>query len=321
MTGQALLPTTMLALAMLTGCTVSRFDTEGAELGSATDTARMIELANTPADIRFTKIIAADWVVDRAGLINLEHEHAIEQGLTEGDEPIQISFYAIEHPERGTFWIDSGVSTLFRDEDTMPVSSIIASQMNFGALDVHVDTADWIEREGEPDGVFLTHAHLDHIMGLPDLPTDVPVYFGPGELETRAFINMFVRRTTNRLIGREREIYEWEMRGDPSEEFAGLIDVFGDETVFAIHVPGHTAGSVAFLVRTQEGPQLILGDSSHTNWGWNHCVEPGEFSEDIDVSAESLRNLKHLEAMLPELAVHLGHQHHEPDADAPGCAH
>jgi glyoxylase-like metal-dependent hydrolase (beta-lactamase superfamily II) len=87
-----------------------------------------------------------------------------------------------------------------------------------------------------------------------------------------------------------------------------VVDVFGDGTVWALWVPGHTLGSTAYLVRTPKGPVLLTGDACHTRWGWEHDVEPGTFSSDLPRSAESLARLRRLAAEHPAIDVRLGHQ-------------
>jgi glyoxylase-like metal-dependent hydrolase (beta-lactamase superfamily II) len=94
--------------------------------------------------------------------------------------------------------------------------------------------------------------------------------------------------------------------------FDGVVDVFDDRTVWALHVPGHSPGSTAFLVRTTTGPVLLVGDASHTSWGWNHGVEPGTFSDDTRRSAQSLAKLRSFVARFPQIEVRLGHQPFEP---------
>jgi glyoxylase-like metal-dependent hydrolase (beta-lactamase superfamily II) len=84
--------------------------------------------------------------------------------------------------------------------------------------------------------------------------------------------------------------------------------VFGDGSLFALHVPGHTRGSLAFLARTPRGPVLLVGDACHTAWGWKNGVEPGEFSTDGPRSAESLARLLDLARRHPSIDVRLGHQ-------------
>ena len=302
------------------GCVASGHATAPSPLGRPASSAELLAPASASAPrVRLTRVDSARWQVDRAGLINLEHPRAEAAGLDDGAEPIVVSFWVLEHPTAGTYLVDSGVAAAFRDPDTAPVSSLVASQMNFDRLELQTDLATWLDANGPVAGVLLTHIHLDHIMGLPDLPDDVPVYAGPGETGTRAFLNMFVQGTLDDLLAGKGALREWQFSPDPAGGFEGVIDVFGDGSVFALHVPGHTAGSTAYLVRTTEGPRLIVGDASHTNWGWNHCVEPGEFSDDLARSARSLRRLERFAAAHPEVAIELSHQHYAPLADAEAC--
>jgi glyoxylase-like metal-dependent hydrolase (beta-lactamase superfamily II) len=81
--------------------------------------------------------------------------------------------------------------------------------------------------------------------------------------------------------------------------------------VFALHVTGHTPGSAAFAVRTTDGPVRLVGDASHTVWGWDHDAEPGTFSLDQPQSAESLAHLRAPAKAVPNVAVHVGHQSHD----------
>lgn len=313
-----LLAVALLGASGLTGCAVTSHATETApfEHGIAGDD--MVQVAATPGPVTVTRIVAADWAVDRAGLINLDHPEAEAAGLEDGDEPIEIVFYAIEHPTAGRFLVDSGVSIEFADPETAPVSGLVASAMNMDALDIRIDMETWLGANGPIDGVFLTHLHLDHVMGLPAIPNDVPVYVGEGETEETTFLNLFVQGTTDDLVGAERPaLQELRFRRDRDGRVHGVLDLFGDGSVFALHVPGHTAGSTAFLVRTPTGPELIVGDASHTVWGWDHGVEPGQFSNDGPRSVESLAQLKALEDALPGLVVHLGHQHR----DGVPCGH
>jgi glyoxylase-like metal-dependent hydrolase (beta-lactamase superfamily II) len=180
--------------------------------------------------------------------------------------------------------------------------------MPFDALDIKKDTSAWIEENGPIDGLFLTHIHLDHITGLPDIPAETPVYVGPGEPQASSFENMFVQGTVDGLLKHLDPLVELEIPEDPSGRLEGVVDVFGDRSFFAIHAPGHTPGHLAFLARTPDGPVLMTGDTSHTAWGWKNGVEPGTFSMNHDVNAESLERLKALEREIPDLTVYLGHQ-------------
>lgn len=176
-------------------------------------------------------------------------------------------------------------------------------------MTIHHDTASWLA--GQPErlaGVFLTHLHLDHVSGLPDVPKGTPIYAGPGETDERSFQNLFVAPVLDRALEGHTPLLEWSFAPDPDGRFDGVLDVFGDRSVWALHVPVHTSGSVAYLARTPRGPVLLAGDACHTAWGWEHGVEPGSFSDDLAKSAESLRRLRDLVARHRATDVRPGHQ-------------
>lgn len=301
----------LLSLTLLcASCAASTHDSLTATLGQPSSGERMLAAAREPGPVELEAVTAARWVVPRDGLVNLEHPRAVAAGLDDGDEPILIQFFVLRHPRHGTYLIDSGVAASFRSRDTAPVSWVLKAAMNFEALDIQLDTQQWVDREGgRLDGVFLTHLHLDHIMGMPDIPRGVPVFTGPGEAEASQFLNVATQGSTDGMLAHVGTLQEWPFERDPSHHFAGVLDVFGDASVFAVHVPGHTPGSTAFLVRTPSGPELVTGDVSHTRWGWQNGVEPGTFNMDPGRSVTSFHKLKLLERDLPGLVVHLGHQH------------
>lgn len=295
-------------------CAASHHTTQPADLGRASSAHEMLEVIPEPGPVEFRSVRAADWVVPRSGLINLDHPKARSAGLEDGDEAIEIYFHVLKHPRFGMFIVDSGVEAGFRDPDGNPrVSFLVESAMRVSELKIHVTTGDWLASENEPlAGVFLTHLHLDHVMGLPDVPLSTPIYAGPGETDVEEFLNLFSRGTIDAMLEGKGPIQEWPYDGDPDHRFAGIVDIFGDASVWAIHVPGHSPGSTAYLVRTPDGPKLLVGDASHTRWGWENGVEPGTFSLDGPRSAESLAGLRELVREYPQLDVYLGHQAFRP---------
>ena len=303
-----MLPTRLLAVcllgfALLHGCSASSVETRPAALGQPASSEEMQAVINEPGPIVFEKHLAANWTVPLSGLLNLEHPRAVAAGLEDHAEPIQIYVYSMRHPEHGTFLVDSGVSEKFLDAGTNDdVSFLVSQAMKFPELDVKLTTSRLAEAERGVNGVFLTHIHMDHIMGLSDLAPGTPVYIGPGDAAASAGMHLATRGTTDRLLANVDYLREWQF--GPS----GIIDIFGDGSVWAIHVPGHTPGSTAYLVRTASGPQLLIGDATHTRWGWENGVEPGPYSLDGPGSVVSLAKLKQLALDNPSLTVHPGHQ-------------
>lgn len=288
----------------LSACTASNISSEPSDMGTPIAINEMEALIDQPGPIEFTKHVAAKWSVNLSGLLNLEHPLAIEAGLQDKAEAIELYVYSIKHPTRGSYLIDSGISQRFSSPaDNPDISFLIKSIMNTDELQVIKSTQTLLsEIPGGIEGVFLTHIHMDHIMGVSDLPVNTPVYTGPGESRLSKAEHMFTQGSTDRLLSNVNKLREWQFQDD------NVVDIFGDKTVFAIHVPGHSPGSTAYLIRSTKGPQLLIGDATHTRWGWQHAVEPGTFSHDKKQSAASLQGLVNLSQQFPSILVHPGHQ-------------
>lgn len=304
-----LLVTTLVAL-LATGCAVSNHATRKSTLGVPRSSAELLAVIDQPGPVILETVASCDWRVDRSGLINLEHPRAKEAGLQDGPEDIQVFFHVLRHPTRGTFLVDTGVEKALRDDpDRAAIRGLVASFLDREAMKFHEPLGDWLAKQQEPlQGVFLTHLHVDHIMGMPDVPAGTAVYTGPGEASASAFMNVFAQGTANRQLEGKAPLGEWAYEPDSAGRFAGVLDIFGDGSVWALWVPGHTPGSTAYVVRTPQGPVLLTGDASHTRWGWEHDVEPGTFSADIPRSADSFARLRKLAAEHPTLDVRFGHQ-------------
>jgi N-acyl homoserine lactone hydrolase len=299
---------------LLAGCAVTSHGTAPAQLGVPRSLAELEAVIDQPGPIEVQTLVAADWQVPLSGLINLESAAAREDKLEDRAEPIQIFLHSLHHPTRGTFIVDSGVeSALAGDRSQAAVGGLVASLAGLDTLRVKLDTRTWLATQREPlAGVLLTHLHLDHVMGLPDVPGGTPIYTGAGEAQASSFENLFVRGTTNQELSGHAPLQEWQFgssaSGSNAAGIAGVLDIFGDGTLWALSVPGHTPGSTAYLARSLRGPVLLTGDACHTAWGWRHAVEPGTFSSDQARSRRSLLALLELARRHPSLDVRLGHQ-------------
>jgi len=288
----------------------SRHAAVAAQLGTPSSTQALEAVLDQPGPLTVETVASADWQIDRSGLINLKHPKAEAAGLKDGLEPIQIFFHAIHHPTRGLFIVDTGVeNALANDREHAALRGMVASAAHVDLMKVNAPLGQWLSAQHEPlQGVLLTHLHLDHVSGMPDVPVSVPVFVGPGDTDERGAMNVLIQPIIDRALGARGPLQTLQFSRDPSGVFAGVLDVFGDGSLWALHVPGHTPGSVAFVARTPKGPVLLTGDASHTAWGWKNGVEPGTFSNDAKQSVESLKQLEALAARHPALDVRLGHQ-------------
>lgn len=255
---------------------------------------------SSPGPIRHTAVVSARWTVPLSGLLDLSDPKTAH--LEDGPQDIVLPVHVLEHPEHGLFVIDTGVA---RELPIGPPLTWLADP-----VDVVEPLADIVARVGEGaelQGVFLTHAHLDHVLGLPDAPVHVPVYAGPGEEQARGFDGRLMFGTVRRALG-DRPLTTWGFADAPAlGAVEHAVDVFGDGSLYALWVPGHTPGSTAYLARTAEGPVLFAGDCSHTHFGWDNDVIPGNFTEDPEGNRESLAALRALAAEVGA-RVEVGHE-------------
>lgn len=262
-----------------------------------------------PGPIVFEKHLAANWEVDLGGMLNLEHPRAQAAQLKNVPVPIQIFFYLVEHPQRGDYMIDSGIArSIAQQAVNQPILWPVSALLPHESLAVKLDTKSYLATRSRPlAGVWLTHLHLDHILGLEDIPKTTPLFTGAGEAADQRFSHFVTRRTTDANLLGFGALHEWPLESDPNAPF-DYVDIFGDQSVMGLHVPGHTQGNMAFVVRSTNGPILLTGDACHTAWGWNNGVEPGTFNTDGGQAANSLYRLKRFANAYPSITVHLGHQ-------------
>lgn len=295
------------------GCAVTGHATRASALGQPSTAAALEAALQRPGVVDLQSVASADWAVERAGLINLAHPAARDAGLVDGDEPIHVAFHALRHPTHGLFVIDTGVERALRDApERSAMSGLVRAAMHLEKLSVRLPLGDYLADAGTPlRGVLLTHLHLDHITGMRDVPNDVPVYTGRDEAKDAKVMYLFSRGSTEAALEGKGPLQEWPFPAAPSADaqaLDGVVDVFGDGSVFAIWVPGHTRGSTAYLVNATTGPVLFTGDACHTRWGWDHGVEPGSFTNDQRQNAASLAKLRAFAAAHPRVAVRVGHQ-------------
>lgn len=301
-----------VAALMLSGCNSTTHTGQIAGLGKSVSEAVMELHLDQPGPVELETVASADWTVPLSGLVNLDDPKAA--ALKDRAEPISVFVHVLRHPQFGTFLVDTGVSEkIVQNPGEYGFNLLLQKVMKLDQMRIRKSTADIVASlPGPLSGVFFTHLHLDHVSGLPDLPANVQLYVGKGEAGATHYTHAFTRGATDRMLAGKGKLQEWpfEPRSQSSGQggFEAVLDVFGDGSVFAIHVPGHTPGSTAYLVRSTRGPVLLVGDTSHTKWGWDNSVEPGSFTRDHQRNRDNLLRLKTLAMRHPGMQVRLGHQ-------------
>lgn len=158
------------------------------------------------------------------------------------------------------------------------------------------DNAEFIlkcleDRGVEVAAIFLTHAHADHVMALPELRETITAPIYAHELDEPMLLNGRMNFT-----GEEYSIPLTDsdvlLKGGEELEIGGM-------KIEVLHTPGHTPGSICFYF--PEEHVLLSGDTMFYR-SWGRTDFPGGDANDM---MDSLANV--LLPLPPETVVYPGH--------------
>jgi glyoxylase-like metal-dependent hydrolase (beta-lactamase superfamily II) len=209
----------------------------------------------------------------------------------------------VKHPQ-GDLLIDTGLGRHIDEQfQTMP--------MVFQAITSYSlwqSAADDLKAVGyDPPSlraILLTHAHWDHVSGLPDFP-GLPVWVTPQE-------HQFIREGGHGQFGTPFtgvRYEEYGFEGGPYLGFPVSYDVYGDGSIVVVPAPGHTPGSVIIFVTLHDGTHYaFVGDLVWQTERINERKERARFTRRVfDLDAAGTReNLLHIIAIkkrIPDLII------------------
>jgi glyoxylase-like metal-dependent hydrolase (beta-lactamase superfamily II) len=162
----------------------------------------------------------------------------------------------VKHP-KGDLLIDTGFG---RDVDAhfamLPAFFRAATK-----FDRSLPAADQLDKAGYDRkslrAIIVTHAHWDHVSGIPDFP-GTPVWVTADE---RRYIR---EGGTIMSVARSFTAARYEEYGFEGGRYLGFPkshDVYGDGAIVIVPVPGHTPGSVIVFLATPHGKRYaMVGD-------------------------------------------------------------
>jgi glyoxylase-like metal-dependent hydrolase (beta-lactamase superfamily II) len=206
-----------------------------------------------------------------------------------GPGKVTDSCYLIRHGKDVMVW-DAGLPAATKDKP------MVQDNMT-GAISVTL--ADQLQQLGiKPTDVTLlgiSHEHGDHT-GQAAQFTNARLVIGKADFE--------------QLDGKPDDPFKgWRGQGRNVTLATGDADVFGDGSVVALHLPGHTPDHMGLFVKLRGGPVVLSGDTYHTQIAREKKSVPG-FNTDRRQSVESMNRL---EQVVKETGAKLIIQHEPND--------
>ncbi len=147
------------------------------------------------------------------------------------------------------------------------------------------------ERELVPEAILLTHGHYDHFLGIGELQkewTELPIYCHPADCpKEKEEYDPMMRRSfpTVSAFSNRKEIQE------------GTKLELADFDIRVLHTPGHTPGSVVFIMEDAmfSGDTLFKGSIGRTDFAGGD-------------DRQMKQSLKRLAAIEEDYKVYPGHE-------------
>ena len=165
-------------------------------------------------------------------------------GLYEkGPREVSDGCYLIRHGDQTLLWDTSFPAKLAGNEEDMGplvarLSKTVSQQL--GELGV---------KPQDIDVVGISHMHSDHTGQAAEYPS-ARLIIGKGDFE--------------QTKGKGDPFGPWRKEGANVTAATADVDVFGDGSVVALHLPGHTPDHLALLVKLPSGSVLLSGDMYHS---------------------------------------------------------
>jgi N-acyl homoserine lactone hydrolase len=308
-----LLLTVAIGVAYLLRGGFSRFEVRSYPVPSPAFTNWKDVLAH-PRDISVTTFQTGTIHMDAC--LNLDPASPKQAVCDHAPRDLAALVHWVHHPRFGDFLIDSGFDDSFAKHP--PYGNYTEAMRLFNWVngvtnrqDPGTDlSAQLAQLNIHPKAVFFTHLHPDHTGGVPTLGPQTELVFGKNELS-------FLARAAvaNHFAGKSK-FSSIDLSVAPVMAPLGpSVDLFGDGSLWAISVPGHTDDDIAYLINGAT-PILLIGDASHFGWAFKAGVAPSGWNQAGTARGYiSLEELRTFARAYPNIRIIYGHEaelFHEP---------
>ena len=248
-------------------------------------------------------------VVHMDACLNLDPKSPKQAECDHTPRDLAVLVHWIHHPRLGDFLIDTGFDNSFTKHP--PYGNYTEAMKLFNWLNGVTNrqqqgedlSAQLARLKIQPRAVFFTHLHPDHTGGVPALGPQTEFIFG------RLEANFLARAAVANHFSGKTRFSSLDFSSAPMMAPLGpSIDLFGDGSVWAISVPGHTDDDIAYLVNGPV-PLLLTGDASHFEWAFQAGVAPRGWNQAGTARGyQSLAQLRSFTRAYPSIRVVYGHE-------------
>lgn len=180
------------------------------------------------------------------------------------------TFALLEHPRAGPVLFDTGYGRRFFSATRRWPNKLYALLTPAFLREEQLAVRQLARRglrPGDIGQVLISHFHADHVSALADFPTARHVYWPAAWAAVRGRRGL---SALHRAYLPEAMPADFEARAAPLvpaqarplppeyAPFAAGVDVFGDESVWAVELPGHAAGQMGLIVRAHDNATYFL---------------------------------------------------------------
>ena len=204
--------------------------------------------ANPPKTMEIFKI--------RTGVNHRTAAFAYRSGSFFDKREFSMSVVLVRHP-KGDLLIDAGFGKDVKKHfNSMPFYFKMITDFEPG-----ISAAEQLNKFGYNQdsikGILLTHAHWDHVSGIPDFK-NTPVLVSENELK---YINGDNKFSTLAKSFINTKYISYSFQQKPYMGFLFSYDFYGDGSIVIVPAPGHTPGSVIIFITLPAGKRYaLIGD-------------------------------------------------------------